>query len=345
METGKLLIRHAFSQGMRILLLAWPLLVPLYNYDGADHYFPSPTRTVTVKPSGAVTHGGVRSELVKLQVRDGLGIAEYDSKGLRIVDFEKQKAILGKPFPDYRAQRGTVSSDASRIAFTLKSLTQSPPWVLGIMKIDNSDLREIPSIRNPVEMCWSHDMARIAMGAVDTKSKTLQLTVLNVATESVRELSSNMGRLTTQCWSPDGTEVVFESGGNVIIENADDGNQRVLAVGKGPTWSPDGNWIAFFDEHDHSYYAIRPSGEGKKKLFHQRSALAGLYWSPDARMVAYVVEIGGLVSLEAYKLYVRRLEDGSEDWVEDADLGCCGNLQWVTNKTLIARIESEPQPR
>lgn len=337
---SKSVIRHVFSQGIRILLVAWLLWAPLYNFHGADHYFQSPTWAAMVMPADAVTRDNVRSELVELQARNGLGIAEYDSRGLRIVDFEKRKAILGKPFPDHRAQRGTVSSNASRIAFTLKSLTQSPPWVLGIMRIDNSELREIPSVRNPVEMCWSHDMARIAMGAVDTKSKTLQLLVLSVATESVKTLSSNMGRLTTQCWSPDGKQVVFESADNVIIENVDGGNQRALAVGKAPTWSPDGDWIAFFDEHDRSYYAIHPSGEGKKKLFHHRSAVAGLYWSPDSRIVAYVVEIGGLVSLEAYKLYVRRLEDGSEDWVEDADLGCCGDLQWINNKGLMSQLES-----
>jgi dipeptidyl aminopeptidase/acylaminoacyl peptidase len=337
---SKLLIRHVFSQGMRILPLAWLLWAPLYNYPGANHYFPLPTWAAVVMPSDPVTRDNVRSELVELQARDGLAIAEYDSHGLRIVDFEKRKAILGKPFPDYRAQGGTVSSDGSRIAFTLKSLTQSPPWVLGIMRTDNSDLREITSVRNPVEMCWSRDMARIAMGAVDTKSKTLQLTVVTFATESAKELSSNMGRLTTQCWSPDGKEVVFESADNVVIENVDGGNQRALAVGKAPTWSPDGNWIAFFDKRDRSYYAIHPSGEGKKKLFHQRAAVAGLYWSPDSRIVAYVVEIGGLVSLEAYKLYVRRLEDGSEDWVEDADLGCCGDLQWINNKGLLTQLES-----
>jgi Tol biopolymer transport system component len=283
----------------------------------------------------------VRSELIGLQVRDGLTIASYGPRGLRIVDFEKRKALLGRPFPNHRAFGGTVSNDGGQVAFTLKSLSISPPLTLGVMKIDNSDLREFPSVRNPAEMCWSYDMSRIAMGIVNTRNTTLRVAVLNVATDSVQDLSSDIGRLTSQCWSPGGKEIVFESEGKVIVQNVEDGKQRMLAIGKVPTWSPDGNWIAFFDELDHSYYVIHPSGEGRKKLFHHRGAMAGLYWSPDSRIVAYVVEIGGFLSLEAYKLHVRRLEDGSEDWVDDSDLGCCEGLQWITNRALLSQLESE----
>jgi hypothetical protein len=75
--------------------------------------------------------------------------------------------------------------------------------------------------------------------------------------------------------------------------------------------------------------------------------MPGLYWSPDSRIVAYVVEKGGFLHLDAevYLLKVRRLQDGSDDWVNDDDVGCCESIQWVTSKELIRQIQSEPQSR
>jgi Tol biopolymer transport system component len=262
------------------------------------------------------------------------------------VDFKNRKAFVGKPFPNHRAARGALSNDGSQVAFALNSGPKpTSPLILGVMKTDNSDLREFPSARNALRMCWSNDMSQIAMGAVNTTNTTFRLEVLNIATESVREVASLIGVLSTQCWSPDGKQIVFESEGQVIVEDVEDGKRKTIGIGKIPTWSRDGEWIAYFNEPDESYYVVHPSGEGTKKLFHHRRAIAGLYWSPDSRIVAYTVEIGGFLSLEAYKLNVRRLQDGSEDSVDDSDLGCCEPLQWITNKALLSQIESERSPK
>jgi Tol biopolymer transport system component len=74
--------------------------------------------------------------------------------------------------------------------------------------------------------------------------------------------------LTTQCWSPEGKEIVYATDGHVTIQKLGESKATTVAVGTDPTWSPDGNWIAYLDENEHSYYVIHPSGEGKKKLFH-----------------------------------------------------------------------------
>ena len=290
---------------------------------------------------------GVRAEISEMQSRDGLTIADYGPHGLRIVNFEKRKSFRGKPFPDYRASQGIVSRDGTLVAFALLRPTQVPSIALGIMKADNSDLRELLNIAHPGQMCWSYDMTHLAMGTVDPTTATFRLTLLEIEGNSARDLAAHMGRLTTQCWSPDGKEIVFESDGNVIVQNVEGGQPRILGVGKAPTWSPDGNLIAYLDEREHTYYVIHPSGDGKKKLFHSWDGMPGLYWSPDSRIVAYVIEKGGSLHLDAevYLLTVRRLQDGSDDWVNDHDVGCCESIQWVTNKELIRQIQSEPQSR
>ncbi len=322
------------NQAKAVLLLFCLTSVPLLSGHVTSERLFSTSSPSNIASSNATRDDTVRAELVGLQVRDGLAIASYGPRGLRIVDFKKRKAFVGKSLPNHRAQGGTISNDGSQVAFALEPLS------LGVMKTDNSDLREFPGVRRPGEMCWSYDMSRIAINTVNISNYSLRLTVLNIATESVRDLASNTGRLTTQCWSPDGEEVVFESEGKVVVQNVENGERRTLGVGTSPTWSRDGNWIAFLDEQDYSYYVIHPSGEGKKMLFHHGRAIRGLYWSPDSRIVAYTVETGGFLSLETYKLNVRRLGDGSEDWVDDGDLGCCESLQWITNKALLSQIES-----
>jgi WD40-like Beta Propeller Repeat len=313
-----------------------------------DVRFDSPMFIVkSGEPSALAQDPGVRGELAETQSRDGLTIADYGSHGLRIVDFFNRKAFRGAPLPDSRAAGGTVSQDGTMVAFALLRPTQVPSIALGMMKADNSDLRELLNIAHPGQMCWSYDMTHLAMGTVDLTTAKFRLTLLDIKANLARDLAPHMGRLTTQCWSPDGKEIVFESDGNIVVQRVEGGQPRILGVGKAPTWSPDGKWIAYLDEREHNFYAIHPSGDGKKKLFHSRDGMAGLYWSPDARIVAYVVEKGGLLHLdaEAYTLNVRRLQDGSEDWINNHDVGCCESIQWVRNKALIARIESESQSR
>jgi len=226
----------------------------------------------------------------------------------------------------------------------MEDVAAPTPFTVGIMRTDNADyadLQKFSSAGYPGVFCWSHNQSRIALDVVENTT-TLRLSVLDIQTSSVRDLARSVGTLTSQCWSVDDTQIVFEVGGNVVVQGLADSEPRTLAVGKAPTWSPDGGRIAFLDERDRNYYAIQPSGEGKKKLFHERHGMAGLYWSPDGQFVAYVVEKAGfLMDAETYELRVRRLKDGAEDTVVKDDVGCCESIQWVKNKELIARFQSE----
>ncbi len=153
------------------------------------------------------------------------------------------------------------------------------------------------------------------------------------------------GAVTSQCWSPDSKQFAYETDGTVDVYDLEGNKTRVLAKGKYPTWSPDGKWIAFLDQD--TYYAIRPSGEDRKTLFHKWHAQSGLWWSPDARIVAYVSQAGLLeggfsLDVESYWLRVRRLQDNSE-----GRAGGYGgvNYQWVTNMELLKQAESNASPK
>jgi len=289
---------------------------------------------VPAAPAGP--NESVRAELVRMQAKAGLTIGWYDPHGPEIVNFTKRKVVGNNILKKEFAGVGTITPDGTEIAFQVIKYTA----ILGIMNADNSDVREFPSVVRPGQFCWSRDTSQIAMAtAIDDKSVSLK--VLDLESKSVKVLSP-VKRITSQCWSPDDKNVVFEFDGNVMIQDVrSEAKPQTLATGTGPTWSPDGDWIAYLDEREHNYYVIHPNGRGKKKLFHSREGLAGLYWSPDGRMVAYVIEQGGFLLLENNRLKVRRIEDNSEDWVADG-LDCCANIQWVANPSLVNLVQSWP---
>jgi hypothetical protein len=143
--------------------------------------------------------------------------------------------------------------------------------------------------------------------------------------------------MTSQCWSLDDQTLVYETGASVMVFDVKNNRSDALAKGAEPTWSPDGKWIAFRDGD--TYYAIRPDGSGRKKLFHnyRGTAVSGLYWSPDSRIVAYVRELGflqgGALDAGLNQLRVRRLEDGSDTWLCRENVGVQG-YRWITNREL-----------
>lgn len=98
--------------------------------------------------------------------------------------------------------------------------------------------------------------------------------------------------MTSQCWSPDGTQLVYEIEGSVRLYDTGEDRSVTLVKGTDSSWSPDGNWIAFLDRG--TYYAIQPDGSGRKQLFHKSNAVSAFYWSPDSRIVTYARELGFL---------------------------------------------------
>jgi len=142
--------------------------------------------------------------------------------------------------------------------------------------------------------------------------------------------------LSAQCWSADDKRIVFEFFESVRVYDIELGKWMALVRGRQPSWSPDGNWIAFLDGD--TYFTIRPSGEGRKALFKKERAVSGLCWSPDGKFVAYVSRTKFLESpwlvldVGFVRLRIRRLEDDSEDWVAGFSEIHVPSFQWVQVK-------------
>jgi hypothetical protein len=174
------------------------------------------------------------------------------------------------------------------------------------------------------------------MGSAVNRNPSLQ--IVNVSSGETQEIDSQ-GLITSQCWSPDGKHLVYEAGENVRVYDVEDKRSRVLVPGKYPTWSPDGNWIAFLDHG--RYSTIRPSGTERHVLFKKWHSQSALWWSPDSRFVAYLSQAGMLeggfsLDVETYWLRARRLKDNSETRVA----GEYGDYQWVANAELFRAAQS-----
>jgi hypothetical protein len=254
--------------------------------------------------------GTVLSELIQSQNENGLTLAWVDSNSLS------------------RAYRLHLALDGvEAISFgdrTVVHLQDS----LQDFRPDEFSWGKYPGVLG-IGGCWSHDQRKLVFHVVDHSTAFVTLKILDLDLKKVQTIAlsgERRRRVTSQCWSQDDQYVVYETDGDVTVLNVQDDRSHVLAKGLEATWSPDGKWVAFRDGD--TYYAIHPDGSGRKKLFHNYwgTAVSGLYWSPNSRIVAYVRELGflqgGALDAEFNQLRVRRLEDGSDTWL------CRDNVPW-----------------
>nr|NIP78685.1 amidohydrolase [Gemmatimonadota bacterium]NIQ53227.1 amidohydrolase [Gemmatimonadota bacterium]NIU73373.1 amidohydrolase [Gammaproteobacteria bacterium]NIX43603.1 amidohydrolase [Gemmatimonadota bacterium]NIY07792.1 amidohydrolase [Gemmatimonadota bacterium] len=91
--------------------------------------------------------------------------------------------------------------------------------------------------------------------------------------------------------SPDGERLAFTALDRLYVSDADGGDARRIGPDDAsvhfPTWSPDGNWIAFATWEDDSghLWRVRPGGGGLERLTTQGGLYITPAWSPDGRRI------------------------------------------------------------
>lgn len=162
------------------------------------------------------------------------------------------------------------------------------------------------------------DDSRILYGSV---GETSDLWKVNLDSGEEKLVS---GETASEYWpdiSPDGKNVVFQSvrqvgrpqHGSISISAVDgSGGSRVIAqTGFSPSWSADGQWIAYFKRENEQIgiWRVRPTGDEASKIVDagalapdytetpfQKVGTNHLSWSPDGTSLAYIATAEGVAN-------------------------------------------------
>jgi TolB protein len=125
---------------------------------------------------------------------------------------------------------------------------------------------------------------------------------MDLRSKSTMRLTNTEAIDTGPCYSPDGSQICFESdrGGNpqVYIMSAGGGPAQRISFGSGsystPVWSPRGDTIAFTKRGQGGFAigVIKPDGSGERILtegYHNE----GPTWAPNGRVLMFFRDPGG----------------------------------------------------
>ena len=198
----------------------------------------------------------------------------------------------------------TWAPDGSRLAF---SSNRSGPYNIYVMDADGKNVVNLSQSQSTDFLpAWSPDGTRIAfvrdMGSI--AAGAWEIFVMDADGGNQVNLTNNIDIAAYPDWSPDGNKIVFESDRDFDVDPTElafeifsmqaDGTNVVNlsnndAEDEGPSWSPDGERIAFFSDRagNLEIFVMDPAGANLVNLTNHPAKDFGPAWSPNSDRIAF----------------------------------------------------------
>lgn len=148
----------------------------------------------------------------------------------------------------------------------------------------------------------SPDGTKIAFDS--NRTGYFEIYTMNLDGTGLTQLTNN-GSNFEPAWSPDGSQIVYESSGEIYIMNADGSNPSPLTNSSGrdswPAWSPDGTKIVFVSNRNGNaeIYVMDSDGTDQTNLSNNSSNDYWPSWSPDGQQIIFETHRDG-----DYEIYI-----------------------------------------
>jgi WD40-like Beta Propeller Repeat len=176
-------------------------------------------------------------------------------------------------------------------------------FALGVYSIQEQKWKTYGDFDDIGTPAFSPDGSKIAFVTIEGREEHLQL--FDVATEKMTVTNVNAGGSPERGgipakagigWSPDGKRLVVEFAraerpSLIAVIDPSTGDQKPIGEGSHPSWSPTGEWIAYYGDFNKKCMLVHPDGTGTKIVSKIKSFFAyrrygyAVVWSPDGRQL------------------------------------------------------------
>lgn len=217
---------------------------------------------------------------------------------------------------------GGCQRQESRCAVAFSRLT-GDYWQVWSMRADGSAPKQLTTSQSDKRYpAWSGDGMELLFRDNDGHAH-----IIDVSTFKEQRILESFGQIGSVSASPDGGKLLFVRFRTEVMDSSDlwltslnGGDQKILTRQVGlqyaPSWSPDGDKIAYISGHGfetHELFLMESDGKNRKRLTRNKALELLPAFSPDGGEIAYVSDITG-----NYEIWVMNADGSNPTLLTDS---------------------------